>query len=81
MRVTVFGPAFYVEVSFERFVEVWSPFKVKPKEMDPLLGFASTWDSGSIGTHGNSAAFILSGVSRHTDRFIDEYLRVNADAC
>ena len=45
-------------------------------------GSAETWNKGSIGTHGNGGAvFILSTVSQHLDQFIDEYLRVNAEAC
>ena len=75
------GPAFSAEVHLQRLVEVWSPVWVKPEEVDPLVGFTSTWHLGTLGTHGDTAAFILSGVSRHTDKFIDEYLRVNADAC
>ena len=43
--------------------------------------FATTWDIGSTGTHGGDGSYILSGVSQHMDEFIDEYLRVNADAC
>ena len=42
---------------------------------------AITWDRGSIGTHGGDANFILGGLARLVDQFIDEYLRVNADAC
>ena len=82
VRVTVVGPAYNIDVRLQRHVEVWLPFWVKPEEMGPLSGFAATWDSASTGTHGRTgAAFILSNVSLHTDEFIDEYLRVNADAC
>ena len=42
---------------------------------------AITWNAATIGTHGQSADYILGFVARHTDKFIDEYLRVNADAC
>ena len=44
-------------------------------------GMASTWHSGSFGTHGEDAGFILQDLSEHVDKFIDEYLRVNAEAC
>ena len=82
VRVTVVGPAYSIEVGLNRHVEVWLPHWVKPEEMGPLAGFATTWDLGSTGTHGRTgAAFILSSVSLHTDEFVDEYLRVNADAC
>ena len=42
---------------------------------------AATWDTGGVGTHGQDPNFILSYVVQHADAFIDEYLRVNADAC
>lgn len=42
-------------------------------------GMASTWNVGSIGRGGG--AHILSNVSRHLDRFLMEYLRVNEEAC
>ncbi len=45
-------------------------------------GFASTWNIRGTGTHGRGGGgFILQYVSEHTDKFIDEYLRVNAEAC
>ena len=44
-------------------------------------GITSSWLRGSIGTHGRDSGYILSAVSQHTDEFIDEYLRVNEDAC
>ena len=46
------------------------------------LGYAATtWDSGAVGTHGRNSDYILRDVAHRTDRFIDEYLRVNEDAC
>ena len=42
---------------------------------------APTWDTGSIGTHGNDPGYILSGLSRHIDKFLVEFLRVNDEAC
>ena len=41
----------------------------------------ATWVTGAVGMHGQDPNFILSSVSQYTDEFIDEYLRVNADAC
>ena len=35
-----------------------------------------TWRSGSFGTHGGSASYIISTLSEHMDTFLDEYLRV-----
>ncbi len=42
---------------------------------------ANTWSVGSTGTHGGDGGYVLSFVSRHVDKFIDELLRVNAEAC
>lgn len=50
---------------------------------DPISGqngLASTRTEGLVG-QSRDAGFILSGVSRLKDRFIDEYLRVNEPAC
>ena len=45
------------------------------------VGNADTWDHGATGTHRRNSSYILSGLSRLIDTFIDEYLRVNRDAC
>lgn len=45
------------------------------------MGAATTWSDGAIGTHGGSGDYILNAIGRYTDTFIDEYLRVNAEAC
>jgi len=42
-------------------------------------GHATTWDADGVGQ--GSSGYVLSIVSQHTDKFIDEYLRVNEDAC
>ena len=44
-------------------------------------GFAVTWDTASTGKHGGDSNYILSSIAGSVDKFIDEYLRVNADAC
>lgn len=63
--------AFSVSVEFKKWL------------LDPQLdgrgGFVTTWDTTGVGWGG--AAHILSVVSQYTDRFIDEYLRVNESAC
>ncbi len=94
-HVSVVGHAFSVDVEFKRTVRV--PFRKAPPKVllnnltvfqtsVPLeylvpLGHAATWEIGVTGTHGNSPEYILSSVAKFTDRFIDEYLRVNAVAC
>ena len=46
-----------------------------------LSGYAVKWSTRSFGTHGDDPTFILSSLSGNMDRFLDEYLRVNASAC
>ncbi len=44
-------------------------------------GYATSWDSSATGTHGGDADYIMSNLSRHLDRFLAVYLRVNEPAC
>ena len=70
--VHVVGPAFHMSFDFfRRFIDSDSY----------TLVYAISWQTGATGTHSDDPGFILGGVSQATDAFIDEYLRVNADAC
>ncbi len=67
---------------------VSAAFNIKVEYQKPALDVASgeiyvaaTWEHGVVGTHGQDSNYILSTLSQSVDRFIDEYLRVNADAC
>lgn len=44
-------------------------------------GLAITWVTGSTGTHGGDAGFIIQGLSSLLDEFLAGYLRVNEPAC
>lgn len=48
-----------------------------------LSGYAETklFPAQLVGIHDGTAAFILSGVARMMDSFIDDYLRINDPAC
>lgn len=82
VSVHVVSRAYHVRVELHRHVKVLLPPRVKPKGMDPLTGYAIGWRSGSTGLHGvTGSQHVLSVVANHTDRFIDEFLRVNDDAC
>ena len=72
VQVNVFESAFDTRVEYR---------KVVADVATDQIGFGATWRVGRLGTHGWSPAFILSGVSQSMDEFIDEYLRVNSDAC
>ncbi len=72
INVNVVGTAFSYSVEYKK--------RVKDRASG-LSTFATTWDTGGTGTHGPDASYILSLVSQYVDKFIDEYLRVNEDAC
>lgn len=71
------GEAFSVDVEFKKRLSDWS--RLPDPARSGEAGRATTWDTGSVGQ--GDADYILSTVSQLTDRFIDEYLRVNASAC
>ncbi len=72
MTVAVVGSALYVAVTYSKWVK---------DEASGISSGTDTWRRGATGTHGRDESYILSSVSRKVDEFIDEYLRVNADAC
>ena len=72
LRVHVTGNKVRVEASYSKRVR---------DLVSGLEWFAATWESKSVGEHGNNGNYILSQVMEELDKFIDEYLRVNRDAC
>ena len=75
VNVQIVGGAFSMSVEFNKLVI---------DDATDLPGFPITWDRGSMGTHGggaNGANFVLSSLAEKIDTFIDEYLRVNDEAC
>ena len=81
INANVTGRAFSITIEFIRRVEVLLPDWEEQGGIRSLVDYASVWVTGSTGTHGRDSNFILSSATRHADEFIDEYLRVNADAC
>ena len=73
IRTTVVGPAFSIEVQFAK--PLVDPY------VDAGKQFATTWDTGKTGTHGNNSEYIISSVREKVDEFLVEYLRVNDKAC
>ena len=72
VNVRVVGDAFNIDVGYRKLV------------VDPASGqssYATTWYRGVVGTHGRDGNYILTNTSGSIDRFLDEYLRVNADVC
>ena len=43
--------------------------------------YATTWDVRSVGTHSRNSNNIIQWLSQDIDTFLDEYLRVNEEAC
>ena len=72
VNVNVVGRAFSITLEFHK--RVWD-------FSSGIIQTATTWDSGSAGTHGGNANFILSSISGHMDKFLVEFLRVNEKAC
>lgn len=76
VRVTVGSTYYGLDIQFKKIL-----FDALSSEKADGQGFATTWDRGSAGSHGQDAGYIVQHVSEHIDEFIDEYLRVNAEAC
>ena len=77
LTVYIDGPSAHVILNYRKFF--WD-------NVSELNGWALTWTNSLLPTsafviHGRDRAKILSFVEREIDRFIDEYLRVNAEAC
>ena len=72
ININVVGRAHSVSVAYRR----WVTDPVNNSE-----GPATTWDTGSTGTHSGDASFIIQDLSRHLDKFLANYLRVNDSAC
>ena len=72
VRVSIVRLAFHVELRFFKTV------------YDPVSGQtsgSSTWINSTTGTHGRDASYVRSFVAEKMDLFLDEYLRVNTEAC
>lgn len=73
VNVNVNGPAFNVSLELNKLVT---------DSVSDISANATTWNTGGVGVQsGSGAGLILQAVSEYTDHFIDEYLRVNAEAC
>ena len=72
VNVSMSGRAFSIDVYFNKVVFDQASLVDAP---------AITWNSGTTGTHGRNAGYIVNAVSQHLDRFLADYLRVNESAC
>ena len=75
VNVVVLNELFSISIDFEKDLQD----DVAGWPGIPKLEF--TWRIITNGIHGEDPNHILSSVSRLTDQFIDEYLRLNEDAC
>ena len=71
MNISVVGRAYNTRVTYSKLVT--DAFAAKD--------LAVTWHTGSSGTHGGDAGYIMSWLSQHLDKFLAAYLRVNELAC
>lgn len=83
VQVSVVGSGFSISFYFTRWMEFIDMVeRVAPEETPgPYYGTAYTWSYVITGTHGKDAGYILQHVYEGTDNFINEYLRVNEEAC
>ena len=72
VNVTVVRRAFSAHIGYHKVVSDPASEQIYTTE---------TWSTGAVGVHGGDAGYVLSSVSRGADKFIDEYLRVNAESC
>jgi len=73
VNVHVVGRAFSIRLEYKK--------DLYDADFAHASGYATTWTSNSAGTHGGDAAYIVSALSQHMDKFLVEFLRVNEDAC
>lgn len=84
-NVHIVGLAFHIRLEFKRLMQLQFSNTMGVPGL-PVDGRkfripAAMWWTGVTGTHSGNAEFLLSVVARQTDKFIDEYLRVNQKAC
>ena len=72
VNINTVGPAYHIRVELQRYLV---------DLQHETMGIATTWNTGSTGTHGNNPGFILQGLSQHIDLFIDQYLEANEEDC
>lgn len=72
VAVHVVDRAFGVDIDFKKWMRDFKTDEIR---------LATSWQIGTTGTHGRISAYVLSVVSAHTKRLVNEYLRVNEDAC
>ena len=71
VSINVVGQAFSVHLAFLR----WVSYVVG--ENRQLRVHAATWNTGGAGTHGRDSEYIVQGLDRHLDQFVNEYLKAN----
>ena len=72
VNVDTFNIAYGIDLDYQKFV---TDFATK------LTGTKPSWSIAVIGVNSGDASYIMTRAQELADRFIDEYLRVNADAC
>ena len=70
--VHVADSAFFIEVSMYKFLS---------DDDNNVRLLAKAWNRYSFGVHGNDKQGLLGIIGELTDKFIDEYLRVNEEVC
>ncbi len=69
-NILVVGNAFNIKLEFKRTVYYTVDEKLYRKN-------AVSWDSGGSGTHGSNSEYIIDGLDRYMDSFINNFLKAN----
>ncbi len=72
VRVNISAMAFGIDTQY---------LKVVTDQATGTTWSTTTWELSSTGMHGGDSSYIISVLAQHIDKFIDEYLRVNAEVC
>ncbi len=70
--VSIVGPTFHVRMALWKSVN----------DLASQTGYyAPTWNRSALGLHGYTVSHVLGFLADQLDDFVDEYLRVNGEAC
>ena len=73
VNFNVVGAAFSLDLRLYKWMFDWASAR---------NGVTSAWETGLTGTYGGQGGdYIISTIAESTDAFVDEYLRVNEEAC
>ncbi len=74
VRINGISRAFSVDIYFNREVAFFAG-----DDFNSLITrYASTWNNGTIGTHGGDASYVMDAVEQYVEEFLNAYLKANS---